>query len=485
MPQSAYAPSMPQWHRFVFRRYASPISEAKPDLLLYALTLMILTYVWRVQDLFAPLGAVKISLIAMALSIGLFAIGHHPARHIGHLGTPILFCGLALLWLAVLGIPTSLWPRRTFISLISEFAPNVLLMVLLAASIRGMRDLEWIALVNVLGACLFCAFVYLKFDIGPSGRLGDLVYYDANDLALVLVCTIPFSIFFALRRGWSWRLLGLASLVLFVATFVRSGSRGGFLGFVAVMAYVLLGYRAIPKRVRLLSAAGGIAVLSLVASDAYWATIRTLGSPREDYNWSGKSTAGRVELWKRGVGYMAANPVLGVGLRNFPLAEGHSPESKARAERGAGFKWSVAHNSFVEVGAELGVLALALFVWMLISAFRMLRRIRSVRASKDDATMREVALSYALSTSLVGFIVSGFFVSAWYFSYVFMLLGLVMGFSKVDRFLKTRSPAWAGHSNLQRRRVIPETRSLGLTSPSVGNLGTRPFRDRSTGPKRR
>ena len=417
-------------------------APAGPDLLLGALALMIWTYVWRIQDLFPVLGALQINLLSTALAVGLFLLDRDPVRRIGRIRSPILFCALAMSLLAALGIPTSLWPSNSATFLLTGFLPNLALMVLLAASVRGTRDLRWIVLASVLGAIVHSLYVFLTFGVGSDGRMNDLIYYDANDLALVLVCTIAFTIFLFVSGGWRVRLLAVAAAVLLMVTLVKTGSRGGFVGLVAVLLYVLLRYRAIPRRIRFLVVVGGAGMLSLVASDAYWASIRTLGDPRQDYNWSGRATSGRMEVWSRGLGYLAAHPVLGVGLRNFPTAEGTlSEESRTRAERGAGFKWSAAHNSFLEVGVELGVIALALFIGMIVAALHALGRIRSAPLMGDAATLRDVALACTLSASLVGFIVSGFLVSAAYFSLLYVLLGLTMGFTKVHRLDQLRGAA--------------------------------------------
>lgn len=447
--------------RGVVRAYDEADHKVLPDFLLCALTVMIWTYVWRIQDLFPSLAALKLNLIAAALSIGLFAIDRHHVRGLDHLRTPIFFFALVLVGLTILATPLSLWPRRSATFFMTEFVPNLALMTLLAASIRSLRDVEWIALINVLGACTFALFVTLKFEVGADGRLSGLVYYDANDLALVIVCTIPFAIYFMVRGGWLYRLMGLCGCMLFASTLVKSGSRGGFLGFVAVLAYILVAYSALSKRARLLAVGGAFALLSLVAGDTYWERIRTLRNPQADYNWSGRSTEGRMEVWRRGLRYMVANPVFGVGMRNFAVADGMlSRESKERAERGAGFKWSAAHNSFLEIGVELGVIGLALFVGMLVSAFRALRRIKSSQASKNQRGMRHVALASSLSASLIGFAVSGFFLSGGYLSYVYMLLGVTVGLIKIHR-LDSRLvtwPAWHRQLAFPSRPLLPGQR---------------------------
>ena len=437
-------------HRSPFR-LEEPARRLTPDLPLYALALMMLTNVWRIQDLFPVLGMFKLNLVATALTIGLLIIDRDPTRHITRLKSPILLCMLGVLALAILGVPMSLWPRRTATFIVRDLLPNLLMLVAMAATVRGMRDLSWIAMVNLIGACLFSVFVHLNFQVGPTGRLHHLVYYDANDLALVLVCTLPFAIYFLVQHGWRHRVFALAGLMLLLATIAKSGSRGGFLGLVAVSLYVLLGYRAIPVRVRLVATAGVFALFAILASETYWDAIRSLRAPQEDYNWAGASPEGRVELWRRGLGYVADDPFLGVGMANFPLAEGMlSEESRARAERGAGFKWSVAHNSLLEVAVELGLIAFALFVAALFIALRTMHRIRAARPLQDPEVLRKVGFACTLIAALVGFIVSGFFVSAAYYSYLYVLLGLCVGMAKIHAGSQAPLVAWP-----RRRSGIP------------------------------
>ena len=71
---------------------------------------------------------------------------------------------------------------------------------------------------------------------------------------------------------------------------------------------------------------------------------------------------------------MMANPLLGVGPGNFQTAEGTLSPLAERQQYGVGVRWNAAHNSFVQIGAELGFPGLALFVAVIVSAFVALRR---------------------------------------------------------------------------------------------------------------
>ena len=123
---------------------------------------------------------------------------------------------------------------------------------------------------------------------------------------------------------------------------------------------------------------------------------------------------------------MLDHPFLGVGAQAFGIAEGTlAPEAARLEEYGKGFKWSTAHNAFVEVGAEIGVFGLLLFVGLFVGAFRILARVRR-------GPLREGALlARALTASLVGFAVTAFFLSQAYSAYFYTLLGMTLGLARV------------------------------------------------------
>ena len=109
------------------------------------------------------------------------------------------------------------------------------------------------------------------------------------------------------------------------------------------------------------------------------------------------------------------------------------PAPQSLEAQGRGFKWSVAHNSFVETGAELGVPGLAVFIAMLIVTGTTLARISPRGRFAPWISRREMALAQMLIGSLIAFTVAGIFVSAEYFAYLYFLLALAVGLIKIVR----------------------------------------------------
>jgi O-antigen ligase len=236
----------------------------------------------------------------------------------------------------------------------------------------------------------------------------------------LVVCSLPFAIYF-LRSGAAaaHRVLAVAAAGIFVVAIVRSGSRGGFLGLIGVILTVLVGFRALPVRTRLGSVAATGVILALVAGPTFWNMMGTILRPEEDYNTSHES--GRLEIWKRGFTYMTRHPVLGVGANAFPVAEGTISEEAARQSVGIGFKWSTAHNSFVQIGAEIGVPGLVAFVVLLWHLFAIAWRAGRAPPSPNSA------LGQALLATLVGYLIAGSFLSQAYSAFLYSTAGLATG----------------------------------------------------------
>ncbi|MBC7790333.1 MAG: O-antigen ligase family protein [Anaerolineae bacterium] len=425
-------PTVSAGQRAPERNPVRTLTYPKRDAFLWILAVLVALYVWRMQGFNPVVAKLKPAVVTMAIAMALWIRSNDPVRRLNLIKGPILTTVLWLLALMFLGIPTSLVAGKSLTFWVLDVLPNFLLLIVVACGIRNMRDFEWLALVSLLGGAIFA------LDRLTVGTLG---FYDRNDLAMVLLMHIPFAVYF-LRPGVQFmrRLLGAVSLGLMIVVIVDGQSRGGFLGLLLVGSYILLRYRGIPARTRLLSVIIGVVIVIVVGSDMFWQRMSTLLNPQADYNWSGQSKTGRVEVWKRGVGYMLENPLLGVGLRNFPQAEGRSKLSTSLQLYGSGFKWSVAHNSFVELGAEVGMIGLALFIAIFFLSFRLLIRIGRGGPPTTAGPPELLPAAQMLMASLIGFMFCGFLISAEHFSVLYVIIGMVLALAKIHVLSSVRHP---------------------------------------------
>jgi len=392
----------------------------------------VLVAVGRVHQLFPVLALLRPAVLMGALAIVLFYRDLSAVRRVRWVMVPTTRFVLALLAWIALSTPGAIVRGTSFDLLFGNFIKTVLMYLVIAAGVRGVRDVERVAMAYLASATIYAAVVLSRFDLGEgdSWRLGDLYYYDANDFATFCVTAMPIALYFLHRaRALYQRLFAAGALALLAIAFVRSGSRGGFIALVAVVVFITVGYRAIALRRRLLATALVAVVVLATASERYWTQMGTIMSD-SDYNRSEET--GRMKIWQRGIGYMLQFPVFGVGANNFNAAEGMLSPFAQRQQLGRGVKWNAAHNSYVQVGAELGIPGLLMFAGMIAAAFVALRHAgRRARITIGSPAARE--LTQAIAASLIGFVVGAVFLSLAYSEILFTLLALAVALQKVTR----------------------------------------------------
>jgi len=384
------------------------------------------------HELFPVLLPLKPVLVAAMLAIVLYLLQQVGPRRIARLRSPATTCLLGLLLWSALSVPGAL-NRGVAFQAWTDFARSVVMGLVVAGSVRRVRDVERLSFVYFGATVVYTAVVLSRFQLGAdSWRLGKLYNYDANDFATLIATAMPLGLYFVLAQRRLWvRVLAVAGLAVLAVGQIRSGSRGGFLALLAVVAFVLLRFTTVPARSRLAGLVVILAVALATASDQYWSHMQTIVHPAQDYNMT--SDAGRTKIWKRGLDYMAGHPVLGVGANNFPVAEGTiSPLAKLQ-ERGIGVRWGAAHNSFIQVGAELGVPGLLLFIGWIASAFASLRRVARPSPNAGPAATDRSRLAPSLMAALGGFAVGAFFLALAYPDMLCTLAALAVGLVKSAR----------------------------------------------------
>lgn len=177
--------------------------------------------------------------------------------------------------------------------------------------------------------------------------------------------------------------LAVAAGLFLLAVLTLTQSRGGYLGFLAgAVAFILL----TNKRLGLIAL--GVGALLAMA----FVVITSLAG----LDWRVFAN-GRMELWARGWRMLLMFPLTGVGLNLFaPVSELFFPEF-------LGGDPSVihAHNMFLQVMLDFGVLGLAVLVWTLTIVWRDgLRALRDATHSRRNPS--DLALAWTLRGLLAG-----------------------------------------------------------------------------------
>lgn len=328
--------------------------------------------------------------------------------------------------LAVLGVPFALWPGGAFQFITSQYWKTLLFFGIAAVAVTDLRAMRAVVLAFLAGSSFALVRVLLGVASSEDGRAFVGEAFDPNESASLFLVTLPFCVFLINRIKWG-RIPGMVLAVALILGIARTGSRGGLVGLAVLGLWYI--YRARPgRRVVYAFVVPVVGVIGLAAaSDQVSERLASLTNPAEDYNFT--SREGRKQVWTRGVGYMLRRPILGVGIGNFGVAEG---VISGKVDEGFGIKYSAAHNSFVQIGAELGVLGLIAFVAMLWTAARGCRRVARLpshwlppgprRSLEDQKAAAETAES-----ALVAFAVGGFFLSLAHHTVTFFLVAFALG----------------------------------------------------------
>ena len=187
----------------------------------------------------------------------------------------------------------------------------------------------------------------------------------------------------AARRWRTWPLVALVALMWAGLLFSYSQSSMAALLLVTLALAVVTGDR----RVR--QAVGVLALLAVLAAGAY-VTVRLLDGA--DLN---RITSDRTERVEDTLRVIEDDPLLGVGIGGQPrasrlLAGGDRPTPNF-----------VSHTTPLTVAAELGLVGLALYVWLLVGGARLIAAVYR----------REQALGLALGASFLALFVHALFYS--------------------------------------------------------------------------
>ena len=381
----------------------------------YAYFAFILVAVGRAGDLIPGLGSLPLAKLAMGLALILLFARWKQLPKLPIVATPLI---RTLWWLAALTIvttPFSIWPGAS-IEFLRQELPILAATILLTCKISsGWRQVRNIGAVLVIAGLLNAVSAVWGFHGGRARSSTGA--YDTNDLAYLLVSVLPLALAFALcaksKAGRIW-FAGIAGIVT-VAVLLTS-SRGGFLGLLAVVAFLVLvpvkRPRARPDgskaRRRVLSSLLGIVCLAAVIwpnlpeeTQAHLATIMSL---EKDYNTDATNPNSRSSIWRRNFDAVLHRPI-GFGVGAFAMVDVRS-----------GGKFRAPHNSYIEALVELGFLGLFLFLRVYVLAWRSLQRARQALLSAPPSATGDEALVFArmMQAGLIGNAVAGFFLSMAY-----------------------------------------------------------------------
>lgn len=401
-------------------------------LALFALTIVTVSRVHSALGL----SAIRPALLLFVFALGCVLLNPSLVRadRLFQTWPPKVLVGLGIA--ACISVPFGISMGGSAMFILTTLSKLLLYGLFLMAAIRRSGDLRLFVWAYVISCGILVWFAAFVFSLSATGsgmmRLTGLYMYDANDLGVVLMVGLPLAIL-TMQTALSRRAKIFSGLVLagIGVSMALSGSRGGFIGLVVVGAVLLFALKqvSVAKRLGFVFAVG--LALVIAAPEGYWQQMQTLTNPTQDYNWD--SRYGRRQVWMRGLGYFASNPITGIGAGNYGRAEGTISEPAQNFENKTGqrLKWSVAHNSFIEILAEMGIPGFILWSSLvfggIVSLVRLRRRLPRAWARGDPEQRFLYGATLYVPIAFVGFTATAFFVSFTYKDPVYILAAFVAG----------------------------------------------------------
>jgi O-antigen ligase len=304
---------------------------------------------------------------------------------------------------------------------IGKFAPTVLAFLVLANAADSPGRVRSIMRIFTICAAVLALHGIEQAQLGVGWTGMELsqgtriqyvgIFNDPNDLGLLFVMCLPMSVYLAVRGGWMGvlRLFWLLVAGILLYGIYLTDSRGTLLATLVTLGAYVWWRRGL--------------VTAAVLGAAALAGLMAMPSRMQELDVSEASAAGRVDSWYEGLQMFQHNPLFGVGADMYSE---HNPLT--------------AHNSFVLVLAETGIVGFVLWVAFVGYCFRMMLAIVERGDDIIDDVPLEVpdevalkdwktdkALSLCLLLSLTGFFTAAFFLSRSYVVILYLLVALVVG----------------------------------------------------------
>ena len=286
----------------------------------------------------------------------------------------------------------------------------LLLFFLIIALVDSIARLRRVILVMIGSVTITAVYVVRDWqsnriiaDYRPGGVSGD-----ANYFALCASACMLLSLQLVLSRPTRWEKRYLyGCLAITSVAFLMAASRGGFVGL--AIGLFFLTFRS-GRGVRALVLIG-LVIAPLLVLVPNTSIQRILNPGKGDQ----AGVDARQITWMAGLRMIEAHPIGGIGLGQFRSLvesyEGINDKVYGMPVR------TLAHNTYIEVCAELGIPGLLVYLALIWAGFRALSRAARL---KEQPMLREVAIGF--QAAMIAATVCATFVSASWFRFLWLVL---------------------------------------------------------------
>lgn len=249
-------------------------------------------------------------------------------------------------------------------------------------------------------------------------------FHNSGEFGIQMCIFLPLSVEFVLALRPHVGKLTRWFLYLFpvtaVGSMVASSSRGALVGGAAVALWWV--WRS-KHRVRAL-------VAMVIVAAATWVVIPPEQKARFSTAGEDETSTSRLERWQAGIEMANEHPLFGIGYNNW--MDYYGPLS---------------HNILIQAWSELGYTGLLALLALIAATFVVNAQTRRLIRPVPTSTSFLEHMAYGLDGALIGFLVSGFFVTVLYYPFFWINLSMTVALHAAARNARHR----AG-----RRATIPQ-----------------------------
>jgi O-antigen ligase len=341
-----------------------------------------------------------------------------------------------LCWVAAFGLwalASSFWSVDfdTTALTLGALAISVVFMLAFAVLIDNAKDLKRSIGALAVGGFIVGCFALLSFI--QTGEQSDPANGDPTAFATYQIIAIPPILALASVARLRAARIALYSVVgMLIGSVGASVSRGGAVTLFAVALLLLLvpAPSIFRSRKHKLVVLGCIlvsgAIVFSVTSAALVPRLGTIFGEEAD------GGSGRIGTWKAAQTSIEERPVLGLGLGGFGVSSTDLLRRTPGVDLNETFlrdEGLAAHNAFIGTFADLGIIGLLLFVGLLVSVARLLRRTAHRAREAENDFVRRIA--NALLIALAAWSVACMFISGELSRPLWVLIGLALALPKL------------------------------------------------------
>ncbi|MFA5775133.1 MAG: O-antigen ligase family protein, partial [Ilumatobacteraceae bacterium] len=340
---------------------------------LYAVAMALPTYVLRTHIGPLPTTALELAIVALCVVVAFRLLTRAELRaSLSYIwtGNGLRWPVLAFVAASFIGVVVSPNLRESFGAWRAWVLEPAVVAAIALMTVRSLEHAKNLVLSLVVSGGALSFYGLAEYFISPDhlgdGRLNS-VFVPANYHAMFIVPIILLVL--PLLREWrgTWR-GGVATVSVLVMTLSLyfTYSFGGYLALGAGLLIMVFAQARPKQRI------GALIVVVLLGLAVVATQLQTF-KLWNVFNVSGRSsTSVRVQIWHSAAVMIQEHPVFGIGYANF--------ESVYRQVVPRLYwpplEWLVTqpHNLYLALWTEIGIFGLLTFLWLIIAAFRVLRR---------------------------------------------------------------------------------------------------------------